>query len=94
MCRALDFSAAEIAGQALQKTCTEMAKEIKPSRLGRIGGLMGRQRKSAKTQANDIIASFVASDSADLKLLVDSQESQWRSTHGAVSLKIVLTTYL
>ncbi|KAF2444042.1 hypothetical protein P171DRAFT_494171, partial [Karstenula rhodostoma CBS 690.94] len=81
---ALDFSAAEIARKALQKTCTEMAKEIKPSRLGKIGTLFGRQRKSAKAQANEVIEGFVANDFDDLKLLVESQESQWKSSHGTI----------
>lgn len=84
--RALDFSAAEIARKALHKTCTEMAKEIKPSRLEKIGTLFGRHRKSAKVQANEIMEGFIANDFDDLQLLVEGQESQWKSRHGTVSV--------
>ncbi|KAK7193191.1 uncharacterized protein CC84DRAFT_1250481 [Paraphaeosphaeria sporulosa] len=81
---ALDFSAAEIARNALQKTCTEMAKEIKPSKLAKIGSLLGKQRKSAKLQANEVMEGFVASSFDDLKQLVEGQESQWKSSHGII----------
>lgn len=62
-----------------------MAKEIKPSRLERIGNHFRRQRKSAKAQANEIIQNSLPHDFSELRLLVENQETQWKSTHGLVS---------
>lgn len=67
-----------------------MENEIKPSRLGKIGVLFGKQHKSAKAQANEAVQRYVASDFSELNLLVESQESQWKSTHGTVSTTYVL----
>ena len=83
---ALDFRAADIARTSLQKACKEMAKEVKPSRLGKIGSLFGKQRKSTKQQANEVLESFIVQDFDDLKLFVENQETQWKSSHGKVGV--------
>lgn len=61
-----------------------MAKEVKPSKLGKIGNLFGKQRKSTKQQANEALESFIVQDFDDLKLFVENQEAQWKSSHGKV----------
>lgn len=66
-----------------------MAKEIKPSKLAKIGTLLGRPRKSAKMQANEVMEGFVAKDFEDLELFVENQESKWKADHGMVSNDIV-----
>ncbi|KAF2656516.1 hypothetical protein K491DRAFT_777898 [Lophiostoma macrostomum CBS 122681] len=81
---ALDFSAAEIARNALDGICKEMAKEMKLSRFERIGNRFGIQRKNAKAEANVIIKNSAFSDFSELKSLVEGQETQWKSTHGTV----------
>ena len=61
-----------------------MAREINPSKLAKIGALFGKQRKSAKVKANEVLESFIANDFNELKLFVESQEAQWKSSHGKV----------
>jgi hypothetical protein len=71
-----------------------MVKEIKLSRVERIGNRFGIQRKNAKAEANAIIQNSASSDFKDLKLLVEGQETQWKSSHGAVSQCPIRTSYL
>ena len=85
----MDFSAAEIARRPLQAVCKEMAKEFKPLRLGKIGAIFGKQRQSTKLQANEAMEGFIARDFKDLKLFVENQETQWKSTHGKVGSIVI-----
>lgn len=86
--RQLDFSIAETARKELEAICKEIAKEEKTSKLARISSRFGKQKKSAKDSANELIAGSVYHDFGELQMLVEGQESRWKATHGVVRLHI------
>ena len=83
-CRALDFSAADIARQALEDMCARMDEKMDNAKPSRFGRFFDKPKKNAKLEATNAMRDAVAHDFTELSLLVESKEHEWKSGQGRV----------